>query len=108
MKRVQIEYNYFYYSENHPRYNKNADFLRPSNKNEKTVKHPYSFDKGSKQSPLGVEIQIGEHRGNAGGIDRTEIRLNNVQNDIVFYLEYHLCQGHHENFFLKKRWQYEV
>ena len=74
--------NYFYYSENHPRYNKNADFLRPSNKDEKTVKHPYSFDKGSKQSPLGVEIQIGEHRGNAGGIDRTEIRLNNVQNDI--------------------------
>ena len=68
--------DYFYYSEDHPRYNKNANLLRSRDPEEKTVKHPYSFDKGAEPNPKGVEIEIGEHRGNAGGIDRTEINVN--------------------------------
>jgi len=74
--------NYFYYSEDHPRYNKNAHLLKSPFAGEKTVKHPYSFDKGPGSSPKGIEIEIGEHRGNAGGIDRTEINVNPIQNDI--------------------------
>lgn len=74
--------DYFYYSENHPRYNKNANLLKSPNKDEKTVKHPYNFDKGPRQNPKGVEIQIGEHRGNAGGIDRTEIIVNPQHNNV--------------------------
>ena len=74
--------NYFYYSEDHPRYNKNANLLSSRDPEEKTVKHPYNFDKGAGSHIKGVEIEIGEHRGNAGGIDRTEINVNPSQSSI--------------------------